>query len=250
VRPFEYEVSPILYKYLRPERIGVLENCKVRFSQRTVFDDDHELQPEYASFGTENEIWRFVLSKGLALGGNGLPANILVKLIAERPKYQAMATEIAKNNIKSIDHLGVFCLTESPNNEQMWTEYADSGKGFVVAFDTTGRSFLPLRTPGIFGKVEYSDEPFGTLLGTMEQGVGPLFRKRKNYAFEAEWRSIRMLRRLERTDGEIYLSDFDPASARRIVINDGSAVEGDIRKLIERDRRYGNVELSVRERAK
>jgi hypothetical protein len=36
------------FKYLPPERFHVLTDCRVRFSQRTAFEDDHELQPDYA----------------------------------------------------------------------------------------------------------------------------------------------------------------------------------------------------------
>jgi hypothetical protein len=53
---FEQAIPRILYKYYRPERVHVLRECSVRFSQRTAFEDERELRPEVAAFGTEEEI--------------------------------------------------------------------------------------------------------------------------------------------------------------------------------------------------
>jgi hypothetical protein len=72
-------------------------------------------------------------------------------------------------------------------------------------------------TPGTLGKVEYRDEPLGTALGALErEGASGLFRKRNKYAFEAEWRSIRLLKALEKFPGEVYLSGFDPRACERL----------------------------------
>jgi hypothetical protein len=245
MKPWEYAVAPMLYKYLRPERTHILENCRVRFSQRAVFEDERELQPGYASFGTEDEILRFVISKGIQLDPR-LPPNVLAKLIAENPRHQERAKQVAEQNIRSIDHLGIFCLTEAPDNERMWREYADNSRGFVLAFDTAHPSFAQLRTPGTFGKVEYNDEPFGTVLGALErEGASGLFRKRNKYAFEAEWRSIRLLKALEKFPEEVYLSQFDPAGLREIIIRSECPAEGAIREIIAKDVRYQHVGVTV-----
>ena len=66
MKPWEHQIPPVLYKYLHPERLHVLNDCRIRFSQRAVFDDDHELQPDYAIFGTASEIWRYALSIGFS----------------------------------------------------------------------------------------------------------------------------------------------------------------------------------------
>jgi hypothetical protein len=124
MQPWENPIPPVLYKYFRPDRLDVLTNCRVRFSQRSVFPDDHELMPEVEKFGTLEETWRFVLAKGVHLP-SGMPPNVLVRLIAETPKAQALATRVALGNMKSIDQFGIFCLTTAPDSERMWNEYAD-----------------------------------------------------------------------------------------------------------------------------
>src|SRR5260370_35633470 len=146
MKPWEFAVEPMLYKYLRPERTHILEDCRVRFRQRAVFGDERELQPGYAYFGTEDEILRFVISKGIQLHPR-LPPNVLAKLIAEDPRHQERAKQVAEQNIRSIDHLGIFCLTEAPNNERMWPKYAVKRRVFVLAFDTPNPTFPKLTHP-------------------------------------------------------------------------------------------------------
>jgi hypothetical protein len=247
MKPCDYPVPATLYKYFPPERTHLLQDGRVRFSQRTVFADDHELQPDFASFGTEGEILRFVLLGRFLFDTGGLPLNVIVRLIAENPKHQANALAVAVQNTKSIDRIGVFCLTEANDREQMWSEYAAEGTGFVFAFDTTHPDFRQwVSNPGRLGKVEYSDQPFGSFLGAMEnEGAGTLFRKRMRYSFEAEWRSIRMLHRLERRGLDVYLGAFSPASVREIIIRPTCAVEEQLRQVVENDARYRHVPISV-----
>ena len=245
MQPWEHPVPPVLYKYMPAERVHVLNDCRVRFTQRTAFEDDHELQPDYAAFGTLGEIWRFIIGKGIRLDPR-MPAHILVQLIAQSPGAQALAIQTAQKNIKSIDELGVFCLTETANSDRMWREYADDGLGFIIGFNTAHAGFGQLKVPGRIGKVSYSDEPFGTFLGTIEAGdVGGLFRKRLRYAYEREWRSIRFLRRLEPHPGGNFLSPFDPASVHTIIIRADCSVETELRQLVTTDARYQHAQIAV-----
>lgn len=236
---------PLLYKYFRPDRLGALTGCRIRFSQRSVFDDDHELAPDYAAFGTETEMWRLVLQNPFKPDPR-VPMHLLLKIIAHDAKAQEATMRIALANTTMLDRVGVLCLTEAQDADQMWEEYADNGRGFVVAFDTTHRGFQKLTTPGVFRQVEYSDVPYGTFLGAFfDHGVGPLYRKRMRYAFEREWRSIRPLWRLEAHPGDIYLGEFDPASVWEIIVRDDCAVENELRELVANGVRYAHVRVTV-----
>ncbi len=245
MKPWEHPVPPVLYKYLPPERLHVLSDCCVRFSQRTVFEDDHELQPDYAIFGTESEIWRYALSIGFQLKRGGLPAPVMVAAMAGSPRAQKMGIESLQKNIRVRDELGIFCLTEVTDCDQMWTEYADKGRGFIIGFDTGHIGFDQLKGRGHLGKVSYSDEPIGSALGSLwnDDAVGALFRKRMKYAFEREWRSVRMLHRLQRRAGDVFLSDFDPASVLEIIIRPHCTVEANLRQLVADDPRYTHVPI-------
>lgn len=245
MKPWEHAVPPVLYKYVPPERLHVLSDCRVRFSQRTVFEDDHELQPDYAIFGTEGEIWRYALSIGFQLARGGLSASVMVAALAGSPRAQKIGIESLQKNIKVRDELGIFCLTEAADCDQMWTEYAGNGRGFGIGFDTAHTGFEQLKGRGHLGKVYYSDEPIGSALGSLwnDDAVGALFRKRMKYAFEREWRAIRMLHRLEHRPGGVFLSSFDTASVCEIIIRPDCTVEANLRQLVADDSRYKHVPI-------
>jgi len=245
MKPWENEFPSVLSKYLPPDRLHVLSDCRVRFSQRTVFEDDHELQPDYTIFGTASEIWRYALSIGFQLKRGGLTASEMVAAMAGNPKVQKIGIESMQKNIKVRDELGIFCLTEVTDCDQMWTEYADKSRGFIIGFDTAHPGFHQLKGRGQIGKVSYSDEPIGSALGSLwnDDAVGALFRKRMKYAFEREWRSVRMLHRLERRPGDVFLSAFDPASVREITIRPDCIVEANLRQLVADDPRYNHVQI-------
>ena len=244
MKPWEHPVPPVLYKYFPPQRLHVLSDFRVRFSQRTAFKDDHELQPDYSAFGTAQEIERHIQRKN---GPNlipGISSDVLAQLIAENPRHQQTALLTAVRNIKSINEMGILCLTETASSEQMWIEYADNGSGFVAAFDTTHIGFRKLTTPLGMGRVSYSDNEFATFLGMMENNVfEPLYRKRMAYSFEQEWRSIRLLKGLEHHAGDIFLSPFDPASVCEIIIRPECGVEERLREILGKNEQYQHVEI-------
>jgi hypothetical protein len=63
------------------------------------------------------------------------------------------------------------------------------------------------------------------------------------YAFEREWRSIRMLHRMERVAGDVFLSTFDPASVCEIIIRRECAVETALHQLLAEDVRYRHAKM-------
>jgi hypothetical protein len=249
VKPWEYPSPPVLFKYLPPERLHVLADCFVRFSQRTVFEDDHELQPDFASFGTSDEIWRYALMTGSQLSRGGYPAAVVVAGLAMDPVQQKRALDTLQRAMTVKDELGCFCLTEFPNSERIWTEYAAKSTGFVIGFDTAHPGFVQQLMPrGGLGKVEYCDEPVGSALGTIleEDAAGLMFRKRMKYSSEHEWRIVRLLHRLQHTGQGVFLSPFDPASVRCIMIRPACTVETEVRRFVSLDKRYQHTQLEVR----
>jgi len=43
-----------LYKYLHPDRIDLLQNLLIRFTQPGAFNDPFEMQPYFDSYGEDN----------------------------------------------------------------------------------------------------------------------------------------------------------------------------------------------------
>jgi hypothetical protein len=247
---FEQAVPQMLYKYCRAERVHVLRDRCVRFSQREVFEDERELRPEVAAFGTEEEIRAFLAFNPW---GQRLPAwlrEAVVTRILTAPGWQQRALESAQSGFTASDEFAVFCLCEQPNSVEMWKAYAGA-TGFVLAFDTTHPAFESLRFPGKLGKITYSDEPLGTFIGSY--GPDAFFRKRLKYSFECEWRIIRAIHRLEdkgeRDGHRIFVSQFDPACVREVLLWPESTVEQDLREVLATDRGYAHAALRRIERA-
>jgi len=98
--------ASVLYKYVPPERIDILESMELRFSPPSEFNDQFDTH--------------FLLPKDKRSSG-----------IAARFKLRA--------------RLGVLCLTERPDNHLMWVNYARNHTGFVLGFDANAPFFTRTR---------------------------------------------------------------------------------------------------------
>jgi hypothetical protein len=98
----ESPVPEVLYKYLPPERIDILENMELRFSRPSEFND---------TFDTH-----YLVPK--SQGSKGKAARVLLK-----------------------SRLGILCLTEQPHDQLMWVHYARNHTGFVLGFNAHATFF-------------------------------------------------------------------------------------------------------------
>jgi hypothetical protein len=82
--------------------------------------------------------------------------------------------------------LGIFCLTEDPDNQLMWVHYAARHTGFVIGFKTSDRIFS--EHDAVLHKVRYGEPcDFDLLPLTSELCL----HKEAVWAYEKEWRCIR-----------------------------------------------------------
>ncbi len=242
----KYPLPRVLYKYFPPERLHVLTQCLIRFSQRQVFEDAYDLYPEIATFGNRAAIMEFMASDPVL---SRHPPSLREAVAAHVPNTPGREAELIRQTqewLTEPDSLLVLCLTEDPSSDQMWEQYADARRGFVIAFNTSHPSFQHLQSPGRIGKVEYTDEPVPDFLTTY--GMNAFFQKRIRYKFEAEWRSIRRFTRFPPENIRrpkdalpIYLAPFDPACITTILIKPECAVEWELRTLAAVDCRYTHV---------
>lgn len=168
----------LLYKYLAVERISVLTNLMVRFTQL------HELNDPYEG--------RFILEP------------------LEREREAALAdgfrAEWAQVEVfisTTMAALGVLCLARHPDNEVMWAHYASNHQGFVMGIRP---ELEPFRGPafiwgeygskidlthipgfGSFRGVEYPPEPYRISFGA-EPPLDACFSKTPKWQHEAEVR--------------------------------------------------------------
>jgi hypothetical protein len=87
---------------------------------------------------------------------------------------------------------GVFCMSESNKNLQMWSHYADHHKGFCVEFLRSSKNYLGNleKTRPVIYSCEYpAADP--TSDGREEYCYDDLFfTKAKGWAYEKEWRML------------------------------------------------------------
>ncbi len=90
--------------------------------------------------------------------------------------------------------LGIFCLTEDPDNQLMWVHYAARHTGFVVGFDPLAALFSD--GDGILENVRYETPPQGISRTSREY----CFYKEKGWSYEDEWRCVRIMKPRESHD--------------------------------------------------
>jgi len=128
----------IVYKYLHPDRIDVLNNNLVRFTQPAALNDPFELMPNLS------EIRRFFANL----------TNSFTSKNASHADYGLQSTdEIIKDtfgrwNADNASSLLFLSLSKERNNLLMWSHYCDSHRGFTLGFDSF-HPFFSESKPGI-----------------------------------------------------------------------------------------------------
>lgn len=158
----------LLYKYVRLERIDIIENERIRFTQPAAFNDPFDTRPHilaltddkwlttYLEENIKNEeklkevsekslekefskrgltmkhpLFKFALQKMQGMMKTQAPAFFKSIFKLENPIFKKTLFEALNNTI------GVLSLSEKPDNILMWGYYADSHKGFVIGIDKT-----------------------------------------------------------------------------------------------------------------
>jgi hypothetical protein len=179
-----------LFKYVAPERVDVLLNGRLRFTQAADFNDPFEIVPHLAAFlpvEHEDKYLQQLTPDGQVmfeeaidreLGSLPLPPELKAlgrKLILQR-YGGADVTRLMKEMLPEIiergkptfgrsiqerlgERIGVLSLAESPRNLLMWAHYGSCHRGFAIEFDGSHSFFsqtLPPTTVGRLMKVVYS----------------------------------------------------------------------------------------------
>jgi hypothetical protein len=158
----------ILYKYFPPERVDVLEGMSLRFSRPSEFND---------TFDTHYLV----------------------------PNTQIPKAATARARLRN--QIGIFCLTECPNDHLMWVHYAWNHTGFVLGFDTNASFF---REKGrTLDKVKYEKGPRVFANASVEA----CFYKSDIWEHEQEWRCVRQFQTSEPREEEI-----DPIIIKKVIL--------------------------------
>ncbi|KTT49722.1 hypothetical protein SB11R_10345 [Pseudomonas oryzihabitans] len=88
--------------------------------------------------------------------------------------------------------IGVFCLSETPNEILMWSHYADYHKGFCIEYRLDETSPLkgmvkPVRYTDVYPSLSLKNLPSGAEENFIDICV---YTKAKQWSYEREWRAI------------------------------------------------------------
>jgi len=214
-----------LYKYVVPERIDILKNGLIRFTQPMGLNDQFDLRPLFDSFMSKDDVmtWQirpenleYLIHDALD-GYPHLPAEVQKKvrpeelatyirarletdegreeiwqLIESSWEYTVAPTEAIKAQFLGVfNGGGILSMSEVADDLDMWTAYAGDHRGFVICFNGKHAFFGGRFRQGLFrvDQVRYADRaPYPSIFKVPEEEL--FFTKRARWAYEREWRMI------------------------------------------------------------
>jgi hypothetical protein len=225
----------VLYKYLTPARLDVLERRRIRFTQPAAFNDPFELKPYIESAASQVHLREYVEEnfdeilrrelKEYPILSTLLPGESAVDLLRPlKSSIPALFHLLEPHLLPGVStainsalnaNVGVLCLSEIRDSLLMWGHYTDNHEGFVIGFDQDHPFFSVRRGPadefGYLRQVRYSrNRPRVTMANTT--GAEWFETKSDEWAYEKEWRMMRVLQhadsRLECVPHPICLFNF------------------------------------------
>ncbi|MCE8001851.1 DUF2971 domain-containing protein [Billgrantia ethanolica] len=236
----------ILYKYLPPARMDVLENLKIRYSQPGAFNDPFEVKPYISHISDDEQIERGidqVLDDEVRKLYEKLPSQVrsaffleqVVGLVKQRREslrgqfgglvnsFTPRLREIMEEKFNEL--LGILSLSENPTSLLMWSHYSQNHEGFLIGFDVAHSHFNEKRSEkdefGYVRKVEYRQKRPNAALTAMD-AVEVFLVKAAEWAYEHEWRVLRPLPNasqiIEAEGLPVCLFSFPPECVAEITI--------------------------------
>jgi Protein of unknown function (DUF2971) len=261
-----------LYKYLSPDRFeNVLEGGTVRFTPLMNSNDSFEIRSTFHTLAgprfiqllykqldaavAEEKLESMIADVLQKNGFNWIPVSLaryalevkfgrdFVNVLRSQMQTAVDSFLIPQLNSKAnlaslLERFGreflCFSLSERYDIAPMWAHYADSGKGFVVAFDTENEWFTLRKTgeKSRLQKVTYFD---GKVEEPLENVPAALISKTSEWEYEREWRLYIREQQVDvtiaTTDDPIYLLSFPAKAVQRIIVGEKASAQ-----LVERIR--------------
>lgn len=219
-----------LYKYYDENRVGFLEDGLVRFTQPQAFNDPFEMKPHFSTLASDEYITELLdeqFEEIIRKEFNDLPVAVKNKIsykefcvLAQSQKefisrgVKEQSSQQAER-LKKVMHdrfekyVGVFSLSEVPDNLLMWSHYANSHQGYVVEFDAKHPFFNQRKSDKddfrCLRKVVYSNNRSKPSLFEIDT-IDDLLSKSDDWSYECEWR---ILMALEDSDSKVQQQPYD-----------------------------------------
>lgn len=220
----------MLYKFLNPNRIDVLQNMKIRFAQPIHLNDPFEsnVLVDAGNFiDIESKLEE--IEKGFAVESEEDQAIVQSEMTKMREyAAQQMTPQVVGRRVMEYMNRaqGVLSLSRANDNLLMWAHYGDSHKGFVIGFDETHRWF---RGPNEFGNhTQPQNVIYTSRRPTFKTGAADFHEKLQSHksidwAYEEEVRVFRAFgstkEQIDNHDPlKLHLFDIPPACVKEIFI--------------------------------
>jgi hypothetical protein len=237
----------ILYKYVPPERVDVLQSGLIAFPPPWLFNDPFEGRPVFPSDAPE----------AIVLFEEHTPRRAtLTKEEESTLQARIDSTQHAHGLLRiMLEHaarnVGVLSLSEKRDCALMWAHYGAQHAGFVIGFDTahpawveSGRLNGP---PGEPAKMTYSASRPSPAAMTDVTPEHIWYVKSREWAYEHEWRVTRWNSRAAKTvknpaGDDVPLHEFPKEAVREVILGQRSdnLLEFEILELVTKPP-YKNV---------
>lgn len=135
-----------LFKYLPLSRLDVIDNLKIRFSPLSSLNDPYEI---YHSIDISQEI-NEVIKEGIDECESLWNSLTQTEQFEQKKDYLKTIKSIKKNGSSIIEsssmstelsqmldtNIGILSLSRTNTQLLMWSHYAESGRGFIIGFDS------------------------------------------------------------------------------------------------------------------
>ncbi len=255
-------VNMKLFKYVSSERIDILEDGFIRFTQPQMLNDPCEFKPVISSLKNESQINKELcndkLNQVLDEGIDKLPIEIReqAKLIFSNNEFRnhvvANVSEEAKNLIQNNHvigdinkrmhsvfekNIGILSLSGTNNNMLMWSHYADGHAGFVMEFDYKNSFFDQRKSKDDkfrhVVKVKYQD---ASTYNLHDMNLEDLITKSREWEYENEYRMVVALQDVNKViDDDIYLFKlpFDVIKSIIFGVKSSNALKNRVKNILK-----------------
>ena len=157
----------IFYKYVTAERIDILQNRLIRFTQPNALNDPFEARPNFHALTTKEgfagafadmirKAPTVVWEDFRRVTQTNLDQRAFADKLEKDPHYAEQVhknvglsdprTYARKRTYELCNVVGILSLSETPNNLLMWSHYAEDHTGFVLMLDSS-HDFFKGETP-------------------------------------------------------------------------------------------------------